>query len=98
MHPPYTIRRFGIHEAKRIGDRLDVSWNRFDVEQFRMGLNIELATTSLDPVTSPPDETPMATARIALNHLEEVPDYYTQLAAMVCSPLRAFHVFRSLLL
>lgn len=98
MLPTHDVRQFSFHEAKSIGDRLGAPWDRFDVEQFRMGLNIELAHTNRDRAAPPLDDTPMTTARIALEHLKEVPDYYTQLAAMVCSPLRAFHVFRSLLL
>lgn len=33
--------RFTKEQAKRIGDRLKVNWNKIDLEQFRIGLGIE---------------------------------------------------------
>jgi hypothetical protein len=35
-------KHFTIEEAKRIGEALGVDWSKFDVEQFRMGLDVEL--------------------------------------------------------
>jgi hypothetical protein len=37
-----SSKHFTIEEAKRIGEALGIDWSKFDVEQFRMGLNVEL--------------------------------------------------------
>lgn len=91
-------KRFGLDEAKHIGDTLGIPWDKFGVEQFTMGLNIEFKHARRNPTTDPTRDEPMATGRIVLTHLGEMPDYYTQLAVMTCSSLRAFHSFRLLLL
>jgi hypothetical protein len=75
-------RQFSFNEAKQIGDTLGISWDKFGVEQFRMGLNIELEHGRRDPATDVTDDKPMVTGKIALAHLNEIPDYYTRLAAM----------------
>ena len=37
-------RKFSFQEARDIGERIGIDWqrSRFDVEQFRMGLEVEL--------------------------------------------------------
>jgi len=35
-------KRFSAEEAKKIGEALGIDWKNFDVEQFRMGLDVEL--------------------------------------------------------
>lgn len=74
--------RFTAEEAKKIGDRLGVDWKAFDIEQFRMGLNVELEHGLRDPVTSVTDDDPLMTGKIAWAHLKEFPDYYDRLEAM----------------
>jgi APA family basic amino acid/polyamine antiporter len=56
-----------------------VTW---DVEQFRMGLQSELGHGRVDPDTNVTDDDLVLTGKIALAHLNEIPDYYTRLAAM----------------
>jgi hypothetical protein len=73
---------FSLPEARQIGDALHISWNRFSVEQFRMGLTVELEHGRRDAATDVTHDEPMATGKIALAHLNEIPDYYTRLAAM----------------
>jgi APA family basic amino acid/polyamine antiporter len=60
-------------------DPHSVPW---DVEQFRLGLQSELAHGRVDPDTNVTDDDLVITGRIALAHLVEIPDYYTRLAAM----------------
>jgi hypothetical protein len=55
---------------------------RFDVEQFRMGLGVELEHGRRDPATNVSDDDEVTTGKIARAHLNEFPDYYTRLAAM----------------
>jgi hypothetical protein len=74
--------QFGSTEAKQIGDALGIRWDKFDVEQFTMGLNVELEHGRRDPATDVTHDEPMATGKIALAHLNEFPDYYARLAVM----------------
>jgi hypothetical protein len=79
-----TTRQFTLEEARDIGERIGVDFGSGDVdlEQFRMGLGVELEHGSQDPVTDVTHDDETITARIALAHLREIPDYYTRLAAM----------------
>ena len=67
-----------------IGQRIGVDWSAGDVdlEQFRMGLAIELEHGTQDPATNVTNDDETITGKIALAHLREIPDYYTRLAAM----------------
>ena len=75
-------KKFSIEEAKRIGELLGLDWRRFDVEQFRMGMDVELEHGLVDPHTNVTNDDPLATGMIALAHLNEFPDYYTRLEEM----------------
>jgi hypothetical protein len=94
----HEARPITLSEAEHIGDSLGVLWDRFDVEQFRMGLSIESAHAGPAPLTEGAHDALKVTGKIALAHLNQLPDYYTQLAVMTCTSLRAFHTFRHLLL
>jgi hypothetical protein len=54
----------------------------FAVEEFRAGMNVELEHGRADPRTDVTHDDPITTARIALAHLNEFPDYYTRLNRM----------------
>lgn len=77
-----THKNFTIEQAREIGDRLGVAWDRFDVEQFRMGLDVELEHGRHDPATDVTGNDPVLTGKIALAHLNEFADYYTRLEKM----------------
>ena len=72
-------RQFTTEEAKQIGDALGITWQAFQVEQFRMGLEVELEHGVHDPETNVTGDDPMLTGKIAWAHLKEFPDYYTRL-------------------
>lgn len=74
--------KFTLEEAKQIGDSLGVLWNFFDVEQFRMGMDIELEHGSRDMHTNISDDDSIICAKIVLAHLNKFPDYYTRLKEM----------------
>ncbi|MBK5244825.1 MAG: hypothetical protein JJE18_07340 [Eubacteriaceae bacterium] len=69
-------------QAKEIGRMLAVNWSKFDLEQFRMGMDIELEHGTIDSHTNVTDNDLLVTGKIALAHLNEFPDYYTRLAKM----------------
>jgi hypothetical protein len=75
-------RSFTGEEAERIGKMLGVNWDKFDVEQFRSGMDVELEHGSVDPHTNVTNDDPTLTGKIALAHLNEFPDYYTRLEGM----------------
>ena len=72
-------KHFTIEEAKEIGAKLGIDWTRFDIEQFRNGMDVELEHGSHDPETNVTNDDPLTTGKIALAHLKEFPDYYTRL-------------------
>jgi len=77
-----TKKHFTTEDAKEIGKTLGITWSEFDVEQFRMGLDVELEHGLVDPSTNVTNDDPVMTGKIALAHLNEFPDYYTRLDNM----------------
>ncbi len=73
---------FTTEQAQEIGHQLSIDWSRFDVEQFRTGLDIELEHGLNDPATDVTGNDPILTGKIALAHLNEFADYYTRLGKM----------------
>ena len=73
---------FTLNQAKAIGEQLGISWDKFEVAQFRAGMGVELEHGTFDPKTDVTNDDPLKTAKIALAHLTEFPDYYTRLAKM----------------
>ncbi|MBA7614691.1 hypothetical protein ES703_21960 [subsurface metagenome] len=75
-------KHFTPQEAKEIGERLGIDWSKFDVEQYGMGLDVELEHGLVDSHTNVTNDDPIVTGKIALAHLNEFPDYYTRLDKM----------------
>ena len=75
---------FSAEEARRVGEEIGIDWSSvpFDVEQFRMGMDVELEHGLHDLLTNVTDSDPVVTGKIALAHLHEFPDYYSRLARM----------------
>jgi hypothetical protein len=76
--------RFTAAEARRIGEQIGIDWETapFDVEQFRLGMDVELEHGLHDPSTDVTGDDPVVTGKIALAHLNEFADYYTRLERM----------------
>jgi hypothetical protein len=72
-------RQFTDEEAKKLGDAISVNWDAVPLAEFRMGLSIELEHGIHDPQTDVTGDDLLLTAKIALAHLKEFPDYYTRL-------------------
>jgi hypothetical protein len=81
---PEAKQEFTTEEARDLGVEVGIEWSTapFDAEQFRIGLNVELEHGRHDPATNVTDDDPHITAKIALAHLNEFPDYYTRLERM----------------
>jgi hypothetical protein len=75
---------FTSDQARDAGGRIGIDWatSRFDIEQFRMGMDVELEHGMQDPETNVTDDDVTVTAKIARAHLNEFPDYYSRLAVM----------------
>ena len=76
--------KFTQDRARAIGEAIGIDWasSRFDVEQFRMGLEVELEHGRRDASTNVSDDDELTTGKIARAHLNEFPDYYTRLERM----------------
>ena len=66
-------------QAKKIGEQIGIKWDRFDVEQLRRGMDVELEHGQRDPRTNVTNDDPLVTGKIAWAHLNEFPDYYERL-------------------
>ncbi len=77
-----AFREFTTEEARRIGNAIGIDWSKYDIEQFRMGLRVELEHGAHDPQTNVTNDDPITTGKIALAHLKEIGDYYTRLEEM----------------
>lgn len=77
MHKTFTTE-----EARRLGEQVGTDFTKYDLEQFRMGLAVELEHGAHDPETNVTNDDMEVTAKIAWAHLKEIPDYYTRLNKM----------------
>jgi len=75
-------KHFSAEEARVVGESLGIEWTRFDLEQFRMGMDVELEHGTVDAHTNVTGDDPVTTGKIALAHLNEFADYYTRLEAL----------------
>lgn len=88
IYETIEIRRnrksFTEYEAYIIGIAIGVNWvtSKFDVKQFRMGLDVELEHGLKFPKTNVTYNNPIMTGKIALVHLNELSDYYYRLKKM----------------
>ena len=76
-----TARHFTPSQVERIAEDLGIV-GEVDLEQLRRGMEVELEHGLRDPSTNVTDDDPVTTAKIALAHLRELPDYYDRLAVM----------------
>jgi hypothetical protein len=77
-----TKKHFTDEQAKEIGNQLGINWEKFDVDQFRRGMDVELEHGMVDAHTNVSNDDPLTTGKIALAHLNEFPDYYDRLEEM----------------
>lgn len=77
-----TSRKITNEEAKAVGEKLGIKWDKFDIDQFKRGMSVELEHGVRDPATNVTNDDLMITGKIALAHLNEFPDYYDRLEKM----------------
>ena len=73
---------FSEVEAREIGEKIGIDFNKINFEQFRLGLSVELEHGANDPETNVTNGDVYLTGKIAWAHLKEISDYYTRLNKM----------------
>jgi hypothetical protein len=75
-------KTFTTSEARDIGQQIGIDFHVVDLEQFRLGLAVELEHGSEHPETNVTNDDFVITGKIAWAHLKEIPDYYSRLTQM----------------
>lgn len=77
-------KAFTSAQAATVAQKLGIDFSKvgYELEQFRHGMDIELEHGTVDPNTNVTNDDPMLTGKIALAHLNELPDYYIRLDEM----------------
>jgi hypothetical protein len=85
---------FSLEAAQNIAKALEINWRQksFELEQFRMGLEVELEHGPHYPATNITNDDPIIIGKIALAHLNRFPDYYTRLIRMRTAAENAYRV------
>lgn len=69
---------FNINDALYAAQKLGINFDLYTLEEFLDGMNIELEHGLIDPLTNVTNDNVINTAKIALAHLNEYPNYYNR--------------------
>ncbi len=69
---------YNENDARYAAKVLNVQFDKFSLEEFLDGINIELEHGTVDPLTNVTDDDLIMTAKIALAHLNEFENYYNK--------------------
>ena len=69
---------FNIEDAIYASEILDINFDKFTINEFLDGLNVELEHGRINKDTNITDDDLIKTAKIALAHLNEYPNYYNK--------------------
>ena len=69
---------YSINDAYNASLILDIKFDKFTLEEFTDGINIELEHGLIDKNTNVTNDDLIKTAKIALAHLNEYPNYYNK--------------------
>ena len=67
---------FKLEDAIDVANILDIKFDKFNIHELLVGMNIELEHGSINEATNVTNDDPILTAKIALAHLNEFPNYY----------------------
>lgn len=77
------ILKISLKTARYYGDKFDLNWDLIPLKWWKYGLEVELEHgTKLSKITNVTRDNIEITAKIALAHLIEYPDYYQRLKEM----------------
>lgn len=69
---------FDLSDVYYVAALLNIKFNKFSPEELLSGMNIELEHGLISPKTNVTDDDLVMTAKIALAHLNEFPNYYNE--------------------
>ena len=69
---------FKLKDILEVANKLNIDFSKFSLSDFITGINIELEHGLVDPLTNVTNNDLLTTAKIALAHLNEFPNYYNQ--------------------
>ena len=69
---------FKIKDILAVANELNIDFTKFSLNDFIAGINIELEHGLIVPETNVTNDNLLLTAKIALAHLNEFPDYYNK--------------------
>ena len=69
---------FNMNDALYVSSLLGIKFDKFNVEEFLDGINVELEHGTINPKTNVTNDNLLMTAKIALAHLNEFPNYYNK--------------------
>lgn len=69
---------YNINDAIYASKILNISFDKFTIEDFLEGINIETEHGSINEKTNVTDDDLILTSKIALAHLNEYPNYYNR--------------------
>ena len=67
---------FNISDAIYASKILNISFDKFTIYEFLDGMNVELEHGTINSMTNVTNDDVIITAKIALAHLNEFPNYY----------------------
>ena len=69
---------FNLKDALYAAKILGITFDKYTPEEFLIGINTELEHGKINPQTNVTDDDLIKTAKIALAHLNEFPNYYNK--------------------
>ena len=69
---------FELEDAIYASEKLGIVFDKFTINEFLDGLNVELEHGKVNKNTNVTDDDLIKTAKIALAHLNEYPNYYNK--------------------
>lgn len=69
---------FTLEDAVWVANELGIIFDKFSIKDLITGLNIELEHGNINPITNVTNDNLLETGKIALAHLMEFPNYYSE--------------------
>ena len=69
---------FNLNDILSVAKKLKIDFTKFTLQDFITGINIELEHGLINPLTNVTNNNLLLTAKIALAHLNEFPNYYNK--------------------
>ena len=65
-----------LNDILQVAKKLNIDFTKFPLSDFITGIKIEMEHGTVNPLTNVTNDNLLMTAKIALAHLNEYPDYY----------------------